>query len=210
MVPAPRTPHTIVTDPDVPLLKHFVDCTENELIELLRSTRLGLGLPLFTSHPFRVRSILENLIAAGNTQSRHRNIQCALLLRLLIVTVDDTATDNASASSLAWQTYLRCRQHIERNFLQIESVQDAARQCHIERAYLARIFKRFAEEPPSQLIARLKMNRAAELLGNRALLVKEVSEAVGYNDPYHFSRVFKRVYGIPPETVTRAARRNEY
>lgn len=205
----PRTPHTIETDPEFPLLKHFVDFTGIELIELLRSTRLGLGLPLFTSHPFRIRNILESLMTAGNTQSRYRNIQCTLLLRLLMVTVDDTATDTASASSLAWQTYLRCRQHMERNVLEIESVQDAARQCNIDRAYLARIFKRFAEEPPSQLLARLKMNKAAELLGNRDLLVKEVAEAVGFADPYHFSRVFKRVYGIPPETFTRTARRNE-
>ncbi len=203
----PRTPHTIETDSEFPLLKHFVDFTGNDLTGLLRNTILGRGLPVFTSRPFRIRNLFENLIATGNTQSRNREILCTLLLRLLIVMVDDTATDTTSASSLAWQTYLRCRQNIERNFLEMKSVQDAARQCNIDKAYLARLFKRFAEEPPGQLLCRLKMNKAAELLGNRRMMVKEVSEAVGFLDPYHFSRVFKRVYGIPPETFTKTARR---
>ncbi len=204
----PRRPHMIETDAEFPLLKHFVDFTGDELTHLLKSTILGKGQPLFTARPFRIRNTFENLIATGNTQSRNRDTLCALLLRLLIVMIDDTATDMASASTLAWQTYLRCRQHIERHFLRIESVQDAAEQCNIDKAYLARLFKRFAEEPPGRLIARLKMNKAAELLGNRDMLVREVAEEVGFVDPYHFSRVFKRVYGIPPETFTRTARRN--
>jgi AraC-like DNA-binding protein len=51
------------------------------------------------------------------------------------------------------------------------------------------------------------MGRADDLLSNRDLLIKQVAEELGFADPYHFSRVFKRVYGIPPETFSRAARR---
>jgi len=53
------------------------------------------------------------------------------------------------------------------------------------------------------------MGRAADLLSNRNLLVKQVAEELGFSDPYHFSRVFKRVYGIPPETFSQTARRTE-
>ncbi len=206
----PRTPHLIETDPEFPLLKHFVSFVGHDLTDLLKHTVFRHGIPLYAARPFRMRSIFENLITTGNTQSRNRDALCALLLRQLILTADDTAMDAATASSPAWQTYLRCRQHMERNFLEIVTVKDAAGQCFIDQAYLARLFKRFAEESPLQLLNRLKMNKAAELLGNRNVLVKEVAEAVGFADPYHFSRVFKRVYGIPPETFTRTARRNEY
>ncbi len=203
----PRTPHTIWTDPDTPLLKHFVDFTGSNLTALLRETVFSRGLPLYASHPFRIRSIFENLIATGNTQSRNRDALCLLLLRQLILTIDDTATDMETAASPAWQTYLRCRQHIERNVLGIATVRDAARECFVDQAYLARLFQRFADETPLQLINRLKMNKAAELLGSRNMLVKQVAETVGFSDPYHFSRVFKRVYGIPPETFSQTARR---
>jgi AraC-like DNA-binding protein len=203
----PKTAHTIVTDPSHPMLKHFVDFTGTDLVRLLRSTDLTGHRPLYVSNPFRIRSIFENLITTGNNESQNRDALCALLLRQLILLVDDSAIDAQSAFSPAWQTYLRCRQHMERNFLGIAMVSQLAEACHVDPAYLARLFKRFAGETPLQLLTRLKMGRAADLLGTRKLLVKEVAEAVGFTDPYHFSRVFKRVYGIPPEAFTNAARR---
>ncbi len=204
----PRTPHVIETDPEFPLLKHFVSFTGHELTELLKHTVFRRGIPLYAARPFRIRSIFENLITTGNTQSRNRDALCTLLLRQLILMTDDTAMDAAMAASPAWQTYLRCRQHIERNFQDIATVKEAAGGCFVDQAYLARLFRRFAEESPLQLLNRLKMNKAADLLGNQRLLVKEVAEEVGFADPYHFSRVFKRVYGIPPETFTKTARRH--
>jgi AraC-like DNA-binding protein len=106
-----------------------------------------------------------------------------------------------------WRTYLRCRQHIEQNFLHIQSIHETASACYVDQAYLSRLFKRYAEEKPLQLLTRLKMARAAELLGSGELLIKQVAEDIGFADPYHFSRVFKRVYGVPPEIFIRTARR---
>ncbi len=203
----PRMRHVIQTDPEYPMLKHFVDFSGSALVELLKSTVFRQGRPLYVSRPFRIRSIYENLITTGGTESRNREALCLLLLRQLILSVDECAMDAETAFSPAWQTYLRCRQHIERFYMETASVTDVARRCHVDQAYLARLFKRFAEETPLQLLTRLKMGKAAEMLGSRDRMVKEVAAEVGYADPYHFSRVFKRVYGIPPETFTQAASR---
>lgn len=202
-----RTPHIIETDPEQPMLKHFVDFTGSALKELLKTTAFLSGRPLFVSTPFRIRSIFENLITTGNTESRNRDALCALLLRQLILTADDNSMDADAAFSPAWQTYMRCRQYIERHYLELPSIGKAAEACFVDQAYLSRLFKRFAEESPLQLLTRLKMSKAADLLSSGDLLIKQVGEEVGFADPYHFSRVFKRVYGIPPETFTQAARR---
>ena len=47
------------------------------------------------------------------------------------------------------------------------------------------------------------MNKAAELLDHSDLLVKQVSAEVGYEDAFHFSRVFKRFLGISPRDFRR-------
>jgi len=47
------------------------------------------------------------------------------------------------------------------------------------------------------------MNRAAEWLQQPGSLVKQVSERVGFRDPFHFSRMFKSVFGLPPEAFRR-------
>lgn len=203
----PRTKHVIETDPKHPMVKHFVDFTGSALVELMKSTAFGAGHPLFVSRPFRIRNIFENLITTGHTESRNRDNLCILLLRQLILYADDCAIDQDAAFSPAWQTYLRCRQHIERHYLELANVGEAAAACFVDQSYLSRLFKRFADETPLQLLTRLKMSKAADLLSNRERLIKQVAEEVGFPDPYHFSRVFKRVYGIPPETFTHAARR---
>jgi len=51
------------------------------------------------------------------------------------------------------------------------------------------------------------MARAAELFSTQGLPGKEAAETCGYTDPCHFSRVFKRVYGIPPGTFIQTVRR---
>jgi AraC-like DNA-binding protein len=203
----PNISHVIQTDPDAPLLKHFVDFTGRNLIALLKATEFGKGKAFYVSRPFRIRSIFESLIETGNTDSFNRDALCALLVRQLMLTADDNAIDQAAAFSPAWQTYLRCRQYIEKNALLTSTISQVAAECFLDQAYLARLFKRFSDESPLQLLTRLKMGKAAELLSNRELLIKQVAEQVGFTDPYHFSRTFKRVYGIPPETFRKTVSR---
>ena len=47
------------------------------------------------------------------------------------------------------------------------------------------------------------MNRAAEMLLEDRLLIKEVAKQLGFSDPFQFSRAFKGVYGIPPKQLVR-------
>jgi AraC-like DNA-binding protein len=58
--------------------------------------------------------------------------------------------------------------------------------------------RRLFGEAPARFLLRLKLRRAEEMLRHRGLRVKEVSEALGFTNPFHFSRVFKRVLGHPP------------
>jgi AraC-like DNA-binding protein len=201
----PGVPHKIETDRDAPLLKHFVDFSGSGLSGLIRQTELA-HMPLYTSSLLRIRSIFENLLQTGSTESRHRNELCILLLKQLILHIDETAMPQQEAFSPARQTYLRCRQHIEQNFSTLGNIEQIAKECHLDKTYLCRLFQRYANETPRQLLTRLKMRCAADLLSGQNLLIKQVAEKTGYPDPYHFSRVFKRVYGVPPETFTQTVR----
>jgi AraC-like DNA-binding protein len=56
-------------------------------------------------------------------------------------------------------------------------------------------------EPPARLLLKLKLRHAEELLRFREMRVKEVSAELGFANPYHFSRVFRRHYGRAPSLV---------
>ena len=46
----------------------------------------------------------------------------------------------------------------------------------------------------------LRINEAKHLLSlKKELSVKEVGEAVGYPDPFYFSRIFKQLTGLAPK-----------
>jgi AraC-like DNA-binding protein len=54
---------------------------------------------------------------------------------------------------------------------------------------------------PARLFLRLKLQHAETLLRSRDLRIKEVSDELGFANPYHFSRVFRRHFGRPPSRV---------
>ena len=47
------------------------------------------------------------------------------------------------------------------------------------------------------------MNRAAQLLIDDRMMVKEAAAALDFADAFHFSRTFKRIYGISPDRFVR-------
>ena len=49
-----------------------------------------------------------------------------------------------------------------------------------------------------EVLTKIRMDRAKDLLKNTDLSMKEVAFASGYGDPLYFSRLFRRVNGIPP------------
>ena len=99
------------------------------------------------------------------------------------------------------------RQLIERQVLALHALNDIAEACHINAPYLCRLFKRYGAESPYQMLIRLKMRHATDLLNGSPALIKQVAKATGFADPYHFSRVFKKVYGVSPRAFLQSAHR---
>ncbi|MFD2875975.1 helix-turn-helix domain-containing protein [Paenibacillus rhizoplanae] len=57
--------------------------------------------------------------------------------------------------------------------------------------------------PRSSISCGSKIQRAGHLLDLTELSIKEVGAAVGINDPYYFSRLFKRISGFSPSSYRR-------
>ena len=44
-----------------------------------------------------------------------------------------------------------------------------------------------------------RLEEATYLLGDHMLRIKEIARRVGYEDEFHFSRLFKKKYGVSPK-----------
>ncbi len=54
--------------------------------------------------------------------------------------------------------------------------------------------------PPMALLIRLRLQRAMDLLQQGSHNVAEAGRAVGYEDPFYFSRLFRKHMGMPPSS----------
>lgn len=87
---------------------------------------------------------------------------------------------------------------IERNFQNDISVEDIAAFCGLNRSYFGKIFKKSVGKTPQEFLLNYRMIKATELLKLTQLSIRDISNAVGYADQFHFSRAFKKIYGISP------------
>jgi AraC-like DNA-binding protein len=88
--------------------------------------------------------------------------------------------------------------YIEHNFQNDITVEDIADSCGLNRSYFGKIFKSAIGKSPQEFLLNYRMLKAAELLKLTKLSISDISNAVGYVNPLHFSRAFKNIYGIPP------------
>jgi AraC-like DNA-binding protein len=73
-----------------------------------------------------------------------------------------------------------------------------ARRSGFSAQHLNRIFRKHLGVTPLQYLARLRLERGAELLREGRLTVAEVARRVGFADPYYFSRLFSAHHGMSP------------
>ena len=90
------------------------------------------------------------------------------------------------------------------------SVPDLARAVNVSPSYLTRLFRQQTGRPPAKFARDARLERAHYLLRTSFLTVKEVMAEVGWNDPSHFCRDFKREFGASPTAVRAAARQEKH
>jgi AraC-like DNA-binding protein len=204
----PEVPHVISVEEGQQMVKYFVDFVGEDVPALIGGSPLTENSPVHVAEPLRVQEIYEDLQRSGNRQTVYADRICAALLELLILRVSENAIAYSDRNSMSWATYEKCRRYIHKHFADLQSLQEVAAACNVSEPYLCRVFRRYGKSSPYQLISRLKMARAASFLLQADLLVKEVAARSGYDDPYHFSKAFKRVYGVSPEAF-RTSRRGQ-
>jgi AraC-like DNA-binding protein len=53
--------------------------------------------------------------------------------------------------------------------------------------------------PPVQYILKKKITKSKEFLSDSRMTIREISGALGFSDPYYFSRIFKKHEGLSPD-----------
>ena len=78
------------------------------------------------------------------------------------------------------------------------SVDNLAGQFGMEGKRFSAEFQKHVGITPVRYLTELRIARAKELLVSCDCTIKQIASYIGYDDPYYFSRIFKKITGISP------------
>ena len=90
---------------------------------------------------------------------------------------------------------------LENHFTEEISLEQLAQAQFVSPAYLSGLFKDIVESPINYLI-KLRLSEAEHLIKTTTLSIKQIAQATGYQDAYHFSKSFKKQFGIAPSSLS--------
>lgn len=178
--------------------KYFIDFVGSSAGKYLRRSTCGLGKAVKVGRPDIIEELLDTLIEHGLSDKPHKTLLCSKLLDYLLIRIADLSVVPLTAEPRAFGTYQECRNLIHEKFLRLHTLEDIACACGTDSAHICKLFKRFDTITPYRYLTNLKMAYAAELLHEPNILIKQVAERLCFRDQYHFTRTFKKVFGITP------------
>lgn len=198
----PRTRYALRALDDRNLVKCFVDFAGRRARGLISDSGLRAGEAGWLGSSRWVHGLFDQILDGANLSRAAARRSGTLLTEALLLRIREDLRRGAGLPSESERSYLRCRAYVQEHCLALRSVEEVAVACHLDAAYVSRLFRRFGEEGAHQYLMRLKMDHAAELIVRQGYAVKQAAAAVGFGDPYHFSRAFKRVHGVAPGHLT--------
>ena len=87
---------------------------------------------------------------------------------------------------------------MEHNYAREITVEELASVCKLNRSYFSKLFKDSMGCPPQEFLIRLRLSKAAELMKTTTQSIGNISTLCGYPNQLHFSRAFKKRYGMSP------------
>lgn len=105
--------------------------------------------------------------------------------------VDEASEQNRHVTAAIRYMY----KHLHENL----KLQDIADELKLSKSYINAAFKKYTGRAPVDFFINLKMQEACKLLKSTNLYIIDIGQRLGYNDPYYFSRIFKKMMGVSPK-----------
>ncbi|MBI4977187.1 MAG: helix-turn-helix transcriptional regulator [Spirochaetes bacterium] len=135
------------------------------------------------------RSILEEMHAKNTAIIQHYvSIAAMKLDRILNEKPADTNTSYIDDSI----------DFMKKNFAKEFDIADISRRYSLNKNYFTTKFREKTGRSPVKFLNELRIDVAQRLLMSGES-VQETAVAVGCQDPYYFSRLFKKITGVPPQ-----------
>ncbi|WP_081285315.1 AraC family transcriptional regulator [Tritonibacter mobilis] len=195
---------------DEPMLGLFVDIARADLIEFLKLMKLegpvsrtatSLGVTPATLHG-EMRDAVHRLMRALCSDAASQALGVGILREILFHAIDGPHGPSLRALAQEGTHHGRVAQSIvtiRENYAAPLSVDAMARDAGMSVPVFHRAFKSVTGTSPLQYLKATRLARAKGFILSDGLPANEAARRVGYDNPSHFSREFKKHFGVSPK-----------
>lgn len=183
-------------DNAIELMKAFIDQLKSsrKAIEHIKNIGIliaSLSFKLFINH---YKHLTETVEDSSKTYTDILNCDSSSELKSILEKVIVSSVDRLSYLS-SQDNYIikKVVRYIEKNYAQQLKLDDLASLAHVNSSYLSRLIKQETGSTLTEIITKIRIEKAKELLSSGNLKTYEIAIKVGIDDPAYFSQVFKNI-----------------
>ena len=90
----------------------------------------------------------------------------------------------------------RAHDYLEEHYAEKLTLQEVADACYVSQWHLSKLLNRYTKKNFYDLLNNRRIRAAKELLADPSLRIGDIGEMIGYADPAHFARVFRKIAGM--------------
>jgi two-component system response regulator YesN len=99
--------------------------------------------------------------------------------------------------------------YLERTYMDPDlTLEDVAQALGLSPGWLSRLLKQQTGSSFTDFLARFRIGKAVGMLTDPSVKVQTVAELTGYSSQHYFTRSFKKILGVPPQTFRRSGGNN--
>ena len=91
------------------------------------------------------------------------------------------------------------REYVMEHYKERITLGQVAEALNISQGYLSTAFKKQSGESFTSYVSAIKIEKAKDLIASHRYMMYEVSDLLGFDTPFYFSKVFKKVMGMSPK-----------
>lgn len=211
----PGTYHKSIPAPSHTLTECYLAFTDVEFVNTPKNfIPLFHGQKILGKLPEKTKKEIFQLCGAMNQESQSRNTGRYLMLKAYLIQIlclllrfdqQEELSDERHMQGYEFKspnkTYVvqQIMKYMEAHYREKISLDQIAENMYLSPFYISKLFKSETGDTPINYLISLRMEKAKELLDrNPVLSIQEAAAQVGYEDAYHFSKLFKKYYGLSP------------
>ncbi len=164
----------------------------------------------------KITTIISTMLEENkaNLPGKYFVMQSHLMQLLILIYRAISYTENPAPKSLPTgkllpssgkeQIVAEIKAYLEEHYTEKISLDVIGQNMYLSPIYISKIFKEETEVSPIHYLIDLRLGKAARLLTQTGLKIQEIAVMTGYENVYHFSRLFKNHFHASPKAYREA------